>query len=145
MSRLVGQARTYLDVPYKHRGRSRMAVDCAGLLVLCHADLGDSVPDIKRYGREPHKDGLMAGVIAALGYPVWTGRPGSVVPRELLQPGDEVVMRFVREPHHLGIIGDDKIHGLSLIHCYGDIGRVVEHGLDLTWQKKICAVFRKPL
>lgn len=138
---LVDQARTYIGVPWKHRGRSRKGIDCAGLPICAYADLGVTIPDIERYGREPHRDGLMQGAIAALGSPV-EGDP---------QYGDVVIMtsgaRDAREPHHIGIIGDHRHHGLSLIHADGTIGvsRVVEVGLSDAYRKRIVAIFRRPV
>jgi uncharacterized protein YijF (DUF1287 family) len=58
------------------------------------------------------------------------------------QPGDIALMRFVREPHHVGIIGDYAHGGLSLIHCYGEVGKVVEHRLNETWRGRILEVYR---
>lgn len=144
MNRLVETARTFMNVPFKHRGRTRRGLDCAGLVWCACAEAGVTHPDLKRYGREPHRDGMMRIVIEAVGEPVWQGHPGQVVPRELLQVGDVLVMRFDKEPHHMGIIGTDRLRGLSLIHADGSHGvrRVVEHGLDEHWQKRICAVFR---
>ena len=139
---LVTAARGYLGVPFRHRGRTARGLDCAGLVWLCYRDLGVTLPDVRHYGREPHKDGLMEGAAAALGAPVWLG---GWIDRSMLQAGDVVITRFTVEPHHVGIIGDDPIHGLSLIHCYGNIGRVVEHGLDALWQSRIVAVFRRPV
>lgn len=147
MSRLVEAARSFLGVPFKHRGRSRRGLDCAGLVWCACAEVGVIHPDLKRYGREPHRDGMMRVVIEGAGEPVWQGAPGQVVPRELLEVGDVVVMRFVKEPHHMGILGTDRFRGLSLIHANAQIDdaqgpRVVEHGLDDLWQSRICAVFR---
>lgn len=141
MNALVQQARTYLGTPYRHRGRSRRAIDCAGLLWCSYADLGYVLPDVKVYGREPHKDGLMAGLIDALGEPVWRGREPA---RALLRVGDCVVSAFVREPHHLAIVGDDPLYGLSLIHSDGSAAKkVVEHGLSEHHRKQIVAIFRR--
>lgn len=147
MSRLVDQARTYLGVPFRHRGRSELGLDCAGLGVRVYADLGVTLPDVERYGREPHKNGLMQALETALGAPLWLGQVGEVVDRALLQPGDVVVIRFELQPHHVAFIGDDARHGLSLIHSYAGlgVGKVVEHGLDPSWQALICAVFRRPV
>jgi len=140
MRALVTAARAYLGTPFKHRGRTATGLDCAGLVWLAYCDLGYTPPDLARYGREPHRDGLMQAMEAALDAPVWRGRS---VPRSLLQPGDVVVMCFVREPHHVAIVTDSASHGLGLIHCYGNIGHVVEHGLDAMWQDRILAVFRR--
>jgi len=145
MNLLVEQARTYLGVPHRHRGRSRRGVDCAGLPWCAYADLGVELPDLEKYGREPHKDGLMGAVRAALGEPLWQGKR---VNRALLSVGDVVVLRFVEHPHHLAIVTDDRHYGLGLIHSYspqGGGGVVVEHGLDSRWESQIVAVFRRPV
>lgn len=88
----------------------------------------------------------MNAVRAALGEPVWQGAKGSC-PRDALQPGDVVVLVFVKEPHHLAIVGDDDLYGLSLIHADGTLGtsRVVEHGMEARHLAMICAVFRRPV
>jgi cell wall-associated NlpC family hydrolase len=142
MSALVASARKYLGVPFKHRGRTPNGLDCAGLAWLAYADLGYTPPDLTRYGSTPFRDGLMQAMQAALGAPVWCGR---AVPRDVLQVGDVVVMRFVEEPHHVAIVCDSTTHGVGLLHCYGNIGYVVEHGLDAMWQARILAVFRRPV
>lgn len=146
MNAVVAQARTYLGVPFRHRGRTRRALDCAGLVWRAYADLGCILPDVERYGREPHRDGLMDAMRAAFGAPVWEGR--TLVDRSTLQIGDIVVLRFAVQPHHIAMVTDDRHHGLGLIHAYsppGATGRVLEHGLDARWLSQILAVFRRPL
>jgi cell wall-associated NlpC family hydrolase len=147
MSRLVARARTFLGVPYRHRGRTAAGLDCAGLPWLAYAEEGVILPDLKKYGRTPFDDGLMRAAADALGDPVWTGVVGQVVPSELLQVGDVCVLRFVLEPHHMAIVGDDEMYGLSLIHANGQpgISRVVEQGLTEDFLKMIAAVFRRPV
>jgi cell wall-associated NlpC family hydrolase len=156
--RLVESARTFIGVPFKHRGRDRRGLDCAGLVWCAYAEAGVVMPDLSRYGREPHRDGMMRVCREALGAPVWEGSLGQVVPRALLGAGDVVVIRFDVEPHHMGILGPNSLHGLSLIHANGmrgllsacgtrhdKVGRVMEHGLDDAHLAMICAVFRRPV
>lgn len=147
MSRLVARARTFLGVPYRHRGRTARGLDCAGLPWLCYAEEGIILPDLKKYGRSPFEDGLMRAAVDALGSPVWMGDVGQVVPRETLHVGDIPVLRFVREPHHMAIIGDSDLYGLSLIHADGspEVKIVHEQGLTEHYQKMIAAVFRRPV
>lgn len=133
MSALVAAARRYLGVPFRHRGRTSGGLDCAGLLVLSYRAHGVELPDIRIYGREPHRNGLVRAVEAGFG-PALDRDP---------RPGDVLLMRFEEEPHHLGIVGDYAHGGLSLIHAYGTAGKVVEHRLDDVWRGRIVAVYRR--
>ena len=74
MNAIVEAARGYLGCPYRHRGRKRSGIDCAGLLVLTYKDLGITLPDLKVYGREPANDGLMDAMRAAFGPEVGSTR-----------------------------------------------------------------------
>lgn len=143
MNALVQQARSYIGTPYRHRGRSRRGIDCAGLPWCSYADLGLPLPDLKVYGREPHKDGLMRALIEALGEPVWRGRNPAAA---MLKPGDVACSAFVQEPHHLAVIGDDPIHGLSLIHADGMQAKaVIEQPINDVLRSRIVAIFRRPV
>lgn len=137
---IAEQARTYLGVKWKHRGRSRKGIDCAGLPLCVYADLGVKLPDIERYGREPHRDGLMAGIRAALGEPVQGMQVDDVA---LMTSGAQ----GSKEPHHIGIIGDHPHYQFSLIHADGTLGvsKVVEVGLSDAYKNRIVAIFRRPV
>ena len=135
MSALADSARKYIGVPFRHRGRTARALDCAGLIVRAYGDLGVHIGDIAIYGRTPFRDGLMAHVRSQ----------ADEVPIEDMQDGDIAVLVYVNEPHHLAIIGTDVFVGLSLIHADGAVGvsRVVEQRLTDDKKKQIVAVFRK--
>ena len=135
MSALIAAARRYLGVPFRHRGRTSAGLDCAGLVWRAYADLGLVLPNVRIYGREPHRNGLQEAMVRALGEPV-DRHP---------QAGDVLLMRFDLEPHHIGIAADYPHGGLSLIHAHGLAGRVVEHRLNKTWRDRIVAVFCREL
>lgn len=138
MSKLADAARTYLGVRFRHRGRSRNGVDCAGLGVLAYKDCGMELPDFTLYGREPHKNGLVGYMTAALGDPLPTG--------SLLQDGDVLVMRFDKEPHHVAIVGTADYGGtqaLNIIHSDGYVGRVLEQRLTPDMSDRITHIYRK--
>jgi len=136
---LPDAARRYIGVPFRHRGRSRRGVDCAGLVVLAFRDLGVTLPDFLKYGAEPHNDGLVAHVRSALGDSV---AAAPVRPVEL-QPGDVIVMRFEVQPHHLAIVGRHPLGHFSIIHADGHYGRVLEQGLSEDMTQRITHVFRR--
>ena len=144
MSALADAARGYIGTPFRHRGRSRLGVDCVGLGVLAYADCGVAVPDFRLYGREPHRDGLVGRMTAALGEPVAVA-PVAVAD---LSDGDVAVLRFTAQPHHVGIVGQRDYGGMSaltLIHADGDIGRVHEQRLTPDMAARVTHVFRRPV
>lgn len=135
--RFVQACRGMLGVKFRHRGRNpRVGLDCAGLVIVGLRQIGLDPIDIKAYGREPHNDGLRQVTEANLGQPI---------PLEMARPGDVVLIRFDIYPHHLAVVGDYALGGLSLIHAYGDIGKVVEHRFDDVWRSRVCGVYRLPV
>lgn len=124
-------ARSYMHTPFKHRGRSPRALDCAGLVVIALRDMGHTVHDLKTYGREPYRDGLRQCVQLNFGQPA-----------EGIIPGDIALMKFDGDPHHIAIIGDSPFGYLTLLHAHGAVGKVVEHRLDDYWLSKIVEVYR---
>lgn len=141
MSRLVEAARRYLGVRFSHRGRSTRALDCAGLAWRAYYDCGVVLPDVRTYGREPHNDGLVQHVRAALGQEF----AAAPVRESQLQAGDIVLMRFQVEPHHVAIVTDYQFGGLGLIHADGQAGRVLQHRLAPDMVKRITHAFRRPV
>lgn len=136
--RLVAAARACLGVKFKHRGRDpKTGLDCAGLVVHSLHQIGLDPHDLKTYGREPFQDGLVRVVQSNLGPPL---------PKHSdILPGDILLFRFSRDPHHLGIAGDYIHGGLSLIHAYGGAEKVVEHRFDQIWIDRVCDVYRLPV
>ena len=131
----IAEARTYLAPPvrFRHQGRTKAGVDCAGLLLASMAALGRPITDLSAYGREPLGGGLRAMLVANLGEPV---------PKDEMRPGDVVLMRFRGEPSHVGLLGDYLYGGLSLIHTFAQVKKVVEHRVDEEWDGYILEVFR---
>ena len=126
-AKAIAEARSYIGVPWRHRGRSRFGIDCIGLIVNSMAAGGIVMRDRRDYGREPWRDGLQREMIEHFGGPVTD-----------LQAGYVVLMRFEDhpEPGHVGIIGDYAHGGLSLIHSYSRVA-VCEHRLDDAWRARI--------
>lgn len=146
---LYDYARAYLGVPFKHRGRDSRGLDCAGLVWCAYRDAGIVLPDLERYGREPNRRGEMMEVIrrGAEADPIWAGRRQPNEAKAAMRPGDVFVMRFEIEPHHVGIVTPNRLHGLGMIHADGQIGvrKVVEHGM-MDWHlERVLAVFRRPV
>lgn len=147
MSRLVEAARRYKGTRFRHRGRSSRFVDCAGLGWRIYHDCGVDLPDFRLYGPEPHQDGLLYYMTAALGEPIHV----APVRATDLKLGDVVLMRFKKEPHHVAVIADYVLGGqLSFIDAdsmggEAGVGEVVERRLSDKYLLKITHVFRKPV
>lgn len=141
MSRIVEAARGWLDVPYLHQGRNRSGVDCVGLPVCVYRDLGVELPDFRAYAHESDSALLIGKATDALGEPV------AVAPvRESdLQIGDIIMFRFEIEPHHVGIVADYHLGGLSFIDADGGYERVIERRLSDKYVDRITHVFRRPV
>lgn len=132
-------ARGFVGVRFKHRGRDRLGLDCAGLVWASYAACGVVLPDYVLYGRTPHRDGLTGHVSAALGEPI---------PTRALAVDDVLVMRFKVEPHHMAIVGLKAYAGsmeLTLIHADGDTGRVHEQRLIPEMIERVTHVYRRPV
>lgn len=140
----VEAARTYIGVPWKHLGRSRRGLDCAGLLIVSVKDSeGVEVEAPTRYGRNPFQDGLGTYVSKSANL-IWSGRKGRC-PIDKIKVGDVALMAPASLPRHLAIIGDDPMYPFSLIHADGSpgVGRVVEHGLSVEYLKMIVGIYRR--
>ena len=141
MTALVTAARKYTGVKFRHRGRKPTGLDCAGLLWLAYSDCGVVLPDFRLYGPEPHEDGLVAHVTAALGEPVAVGP----VRASQLQAGDVAVMRYDHEPHHLALITDYPMGGHAILHADGWEGRVLGQRLAPDMLARVTHLFRRPV
>lgn len=128
---IVATARTYLGTPFHHQGRLRgTGIDCVGLLVGVATELGLTQRDNQTYGRQPDGRTLLAELRAEL----------DEISLRVRAPGDVLVfwmLRRQRWPQHIGFATD-----VGLLHTYQHVGRVVEHGLDARWLRRLCHAFR---
>lgn len=124
-------ARAQLGVRFRHMGRSSRGVDCAGMVLGALGALGRPFVDVPAYGREPHNQTLRRMLVENLGEPVTD-----------MRAGDVPLMAFEGEPSHVGVLADYPYGGLSVIHGYARVRKVVEHRLDETWRARIVEVFR---
>jgi cell wall-associated NlpC family hydrolase len=124
----VAAARTYLGVPFRHQGRNRYGLDCAGLVIAAYADAGVVLHDLPAYGREPWKDGLRAAVETSF-------KPA---PDDDMIAGDVLLFRVRREPQHVAMVTGAN----SMIHCYATVGKVVEHSIGDRWRGQLVGHYR---
>jgi cell wall-associated NlpC family hydrolase len=131
----IAAARSYLGVPFKHRGRSARGIDCVGLVAVALAAVGRQIADEKAYGRDPVRDGLRDRLIAHLGSPVTD-----------YQPGDVLLLRWhmagpVHLFNHVAIATDCPYGGLNMIHALAQNKAVVEHRIGEPWPRRIVEAF----
>lgn len=123
---VVEAARAYRGVPWRHQGRSRTGMDCAGLIVLAYRDAGVELKDLIGYTRHPWRDGLVGALRD--NFKSVEGAP---------QPGDVLLFRVTKEPQHLAIATDR-----GMIHSHVGSPGVVEHGMDAYWLDRLVGVYR---
>lgn len=108
---IVAEARLWIGTPFHHRERQRgIGVDCDGLLVGVARELR-LVPmafDVPPYTRIPDGKTFLAQCDAFM---------GRRIPQAELQPGDAVVLIIDKYPQHIGIVGDYRYGGMSIIHA----------------------------
>lgn len=139
-AQVVQAARGWLDTPFHHQARVKgVGVDCVGLIICVARELGLCAPDfdVDAYARTPDGSSLMrqaGGLMRRV--------PMGVEP----QLGQVIVVALGGEPQHLGILGDYRHGGLSIIHAASTAqpGRVIETRLMFSRNMRPVAVFELP-
>ncbi len=131
---VVAAARTHLGTRWRHQGRlPGVALDCAGLVIVVARQLG-LVPadfDVNGYSRAP--DGSMQD---------WCDR--YMQPLAALELGAVLVLQTDREPQHMGVVGEYRHGGHSLIHASSAAGDVIETRLMFARNLVLRGVYRLP-
>ena len=130
--RLDIAARAYLGVPFLHQGRNpAVGIDCVGLLVLAARDCGLhelAAHDFTHYAQHPANGELESRLGSALHACA------------CLLPGRVVSLDFKGQARHVGIVGEQGGR-LTLIHTYSKPAKVIEHGLDAKWLRRISGIY----
>lgn len=131
----IAAARSLMHVRWRHQGRNKQGVDCAGLVVYSLRSIKRSVMDLQGYGRLPYRGALEAMMKENLGEPLLASQ---------LQIGDVPLMKFqdTSAPCHCGIVTAYPFGGFALIHAFAQNREVVEHRLDDEWKAYITEVYR---
>lgn len=132
----VAAARSCVNVvPFRHQGRSRTGMDCAGLAGWSMAEIGRPYMNIPAYSRAP------SAVGPTLRYALKTNL-GEPLPRDQMQIGDIALMCFKGSLTHVAIVVDHKDYAFGMIHAHGLKHKVVEHGINDVWFNRIVEVYR---
>lgn len=123
----LAEARSWLGVRWLHQGRSRLGVDCIGLLLVTCWALELTDYDVTGYGRAPNADFMRRECDRLM---VRTADP---------QPGDVYLMRFGIEPQHIAIVTERGI-----LHARAASRKVVETTLPDAWRHQVVAAYTVP-
>ena len=125
-SDFVLTAYLFIGTPFHHQGRlPGVGLDCAGVVVCALNRCGYSVADMQGYGRIPSQGIFGAAVESQC----------DRIQQSEVRPGDLMMFAFRDEPQHIAIVS--AVNPTMLIHAYSDVGKVVENGLDATWQGRL--------
>ena len=133
-SQVVEYARSWKDVPYRHQGRSRLGVDCAGILVEIARMVNIEITDVLNYSREPSTFSLKEQMDRVL----------CPIDRDDILPGDALLFKIDILPQHVAIVSDYLYGGLGMIHAYTKVKKVVEHRLNDVWMHRLIQAYRIP-
>jgi cell wall-associated NlpC family hydrolase len=128
---IVAAARTWLGVPWRHQGRTRQGVDCAGLVVLVGRGLGLADYDTSAYSRRPAGQGFVEHFRAAM------------AGLRLLEAatGDVLVFADAAYPCHCGFL-TLKHDAPHLLHAHALRRKVIEEPYAGEWPVKVKFAFR---
>jgi cell wall-associated NlpC family hydrolase len=124
----IAAARSLVDTPFRHRGRTERGIDCLGVVAYALRAVGRVPADERIYNREPEAEGLRLRETLVSHFSNPVGR---------LVPGCVVLMRWHERPNHVAVLGEYPHGGLSVIHADAASRRVVEHALDGHWPRRV--------
>lgn len=133
---ILKEARSWINVPFKHQGRTRNGVDCVGLVVVVCRALGVSSYDSTVYSRRPSED-----ISQFLGHfrencielPKWTDA----------KPADLLVFSHRGLPCHVGFRSSIQ-RSPAVIHSVAAYRCVRETPLTNEWLDSVKFAFQLP-
>jgi len=131
---IVAEARKWIDVPWRHQGRTRLGIDCAGLVILVGNSLDLINYDTTNYQRKTHGQDFLNHFRMNMDEKSIT---------EVL-PGDVMLFRDRQYPCHAAIVGGTP-NALTIIHAYARVRKVIEERLNTEeWLQRriICFKYR---
>lgn len=125
---IVAEAQRWVDVPYRHLGRNKFGVDCAGLLIKVAHECELSSFDTTAYSKRPNSQEFLHEI----------GNVVARIPKTEAKNSAILVMRGPRRPCHLGILEIDKRGQRYVIHSFAPYRKVVRQVLtDEEWDQVV--------
>lgn len=138
--KILKVAKTWIGTRFHYSGRVKInttnkgGVDCIGLIIKVGENVGAgfggkniSCYDYLTYSRYPNHGEMKK----------FLDKYFLKIDEKDVKNGDLVYMNFADGLEHIGIISD-----VGLIHCYVDVGKVVEHRFDEYWKNKVVGWYR---
>jgi len=133
---IISCAKTWIDILYRHQGRSRHAgIDCAGLIICVAKELGISTFDTKAYPRIPN--------IIEFNRQMEKGGC-RMIPFTDRANGDILRIAELRWPVHSGLLEIDRQGKEWLIHSWRPARKVIREVITKLRFSQISSVWRYP-
>lgn len=126
-------ARTLINTPYKHQGRtSKKELDCLGVVIVTAKIAGILTPEFDYINYPAVGNGALERIL-----------PNFCDRLPFLCEGAIATFDVEGEANHCGVISSYQ-GGLGLIHAYENAKRVREHELVSFWKDKIVNIYAFP-
>ena len=115
---IVAEARKWVGTKFRHQGRCKQGVDCAGLLyVVYNATIGVGLlKNFNNYSSQPETGYVFRAI----------KQYANRISQAQAQAGDVVLLNFAGSSTHFGILT-----GTGVVHADSDLKKVVEHSLPV--------------
>lgn len=112
-----------IGTPYKHQGRNRFGLDCAGLIIYASL-LSEFVGyiDSNQYSKLPNGFKLLEHL---------DQQAIRLREKDSFENGDVLVFNVIKDPHHLGVYDNG-----FLIHSTQESNKVVKVNFDQRWRER---------
>ena len=130
---LIAQARTWLGTPFFHAGREKgIGVDCTGFVIGVASEIGLFTCAERNY---PH-------IVPESMTRAYLERYCTPIPKEAAQIGDLFLFNIMGHAQHVGFLAargpeNGAPAAWTLLHACGIVGKVVEHDLTASWDRRI--------
>ncbi len=132
--KIIDAARGWLGTKWRHQGRSKIGIDCVGLVIKVAEELNYDVQmDRTDYIRR------------STGIDFVNHFKKHLVEKRIIEveAGDILVFRETAFPYHSAIVGQNTF-GLTIIHAFAPRRKVVEEQYTDDWKRKVTHCFALP-
>jgi hypothetical protein len=133
---VISEARTWLNTPWKHQGRTKQGCDCVGPL------LGVREVLLKKSRYEFRCDYTFNNPDLELMHTLDTFLISK--PIEDIKIADILLFKFDMAPRHVAILTPYSNESFGLLHSHIKVGKVVEHRFANVWRSKIFKAYEIP-